>query len=186
MKKNSQAAACEFPLVIRLGLALGSIGDAFGAERRKNPWVRATSGNKKRETGWSLFVIRLGLEPKTPTLKVLCSTNWASGSPLFAFDAVFLEGSYFAKSGAKVLSFFHSAKFLGNFLLDCIHLPRFFEQHRLLSPTSAPSRFRKKEENLIFLLPCPRFFVTLPVIELTFVRKWKKNLISFCISLTYS
>jgi len=23
----------------------------------------------------SLFVIRLGLEPKTPTLKVLCSTN---------------------------------------------------------------------------------------------------------------
>ena len=144
-EKNSQAAACEFSLVIRLGL-----------------------------------------EPKTPTLKVLCSTNWASGSPLFAFDAVFLEGNYFAKSGAKVLSFFHSAKFLGNFLLDCIHLPRFFEQHRLLSPISAPSGFRKKEENLIFLLPCPRFFVTLPVVELTFVRKWKKNLISFWISLTYS
>ena len=28
----------------------------------------------------TLLVIRLGLEPKTPTLKVLCSTNWASGS----------------------------------------------------------------------------------------------------------
>ena len=32
--------------------------------------------NTKEETSWPLlFVIRLGLEPKTPTLKVLCSTN---------------------------------------------------------------------------------------------------------------
>ena|GEM_PF-5826916 len=31
--------------------------------------------NKKREAfGLSFSVIRLGLEPKTPTLKVLCST----------------------------------------------------------------------------------------------------------------
>ena len=30
---------------------------------------------QKRETEVSLSVIRLGLEPKTPTLKVLCSTN---------------------------------------------------------------------------------------------------------------
>ena len=28
-----------------------------------------------------LLVIRLGLEPRTPTLKVLCSTSWASESP---------------------------------------------------------------------------------------------------------
>ena len=35
------------------------------------------SKNKKRcnVIVASLFVIRLGLEPKTPTLKVLCSTN---------------------------------------------------------------------------------------------------------------
>mgnify|MGYP007069908895 CR=1 FL=1 len=35
--------------------------------------------NQKRETRLDpfkvVFVIRLGLEPKTPTLKVLCSTN---------------------------------------------------------------------------------------------------------------
>ena len=36
---------------------------------------------KKRTIADSLLeVIRLGFEPKTPTLKVLCSTNWASGS----------------------------------------------------------------------------------------------------------
>ena len=33
----------------------------------------------------SLCVIRLGLEPKTPTLKVLCSTCWASESDLISF-----------------------------------------------------------------------------------------------------
>ena len=31
--------------------------------------------NKKRSTIWYSSVIRLGLEPKTPTLKVLCSTS---------------------------------------------------------------------------------------------------------------
>jgi hypothetical protein len=34
--------------------------------------------NKKTEEiifGFQFFVIRLGLEPRTPTLKVLCSTN---------------------------------------------------------------------------------------------------------------
>ena len=30
---------------------------------------------KKDTLTSALFVIRLGLEPKTPTLKVLCSTN---------------------------------------------------------------------------------------------------------------
>ena len=40
------------------------------------------------------LVIRMGLEPMTPTLKVLCSTSWASGSPL-----------YFVKASAKVIRF---------------------------------------------------------------------------------
>ena len=30
---------------------------------------------KKRGANLSFFVIRLGFEPKTPTLKVLCSTD---------------------------------------------------------------------------------------------------------------
>ena len=29
---------------------------------------------------FQIFVIHLGFEPKTPTLKVLCSTNWANES----------------------------------------------------------------------------------------------------------
>ncbi len=40
--------------------------------RFKNPWVRAPT---KKEVNDLFLVIRLGLEPKTPTLKVLCSTN---------------------------------------------------------------------------------------------------------------
>ena len=55
-------------------------------------WVKrkgvSPSENKKWDDvvpfllAFSAFsVIRLGLEPKTPTLKVLCSTSWASGSP---------------------------------------------------------------------------------------------------------
>ena len=43
---------------------------------------------KKKEGGRFLFflplVTRLGLEPKTPTLKVWCSTNWASESASYA------------------------------------------------------------------------------------------------------
>ena len=37
-------------------------------------------------------VIRMGLEPMTPTLKVLCSTSWASGSP-YAFSKSECKGS---------------------------------------------------------------------------------------------
>ena len=48
-------------LVIRLGLALGSKGDAFVAKRRKNPWVRVRSGETKKEVYDLSFVIRLGL-----------------------------------------------------------------------------------------------------------------------------
>ena len=67
-EKNSQAAACEFSLVIRLGLALGSIGDAFVAKRRKNPWVRATSGNKKERPVASLCD-PLGARTQDPNIK---------------------------------------------------------------------------------------------------------------------
>ena len=50
-------------------------------------WVRAPSGSPKRRTSLRSpsLVIRLGLEPKTPTLKVLCSTCWASESNLIFF-----------------------------------------------------------------------------------------------------
>ena len=40
--------------------------------------VKKVSEHKKKKKGLTsspFFVIRLGLEPKTPTLKVLCSTN---------------------------------------------------------------------------------------------------------------
>ena len=37
--------------------------------------VCKTLREQKREAFGLSFVIRLGLEPKTPTLKVLCSTN---------------------------------------------------------------------------------------------------------------
>ena len=53
-----------------------------------------------------LLVIRMGLEPMTPTLKVLCSTNWASES----------YQTSFSKASAKVLYFFDTAKLFSKFL----------------------------------------------------------------------
>ena len=39
-------------------------------------WGYIPSSNEKRDLNKvPFFVIRLGFEPKTPTLKVLCSTN---------------------------------------------------------------------------------------------------------------
>ena len=62
--------------MIRLGLALGSKGDAFKAQRVKEPLGESLKRETKKEVERPLFgVIRLGLEPKTPTLKVLCSTD---------------------------------------------------------------------------------------------------------------
>ena len=52
------------------------------------------------------LVIRLGLEPRTPTLKVLCSTSWASESCCLWREGVAL------KSDAKVWTFFVTAKFV--------------------------------------------------------------------------
>ena len=59
---------------------------------------------------YSFWVIRLGLEPKTPTLKVLCSTCWASESILFCYR-------YFPIASAKVWLIFETAKYLNSFLL---------------------------------------------------------------------
>ena len=50
-----------------------------------------------------LFVIRLGLEPKTPTLKVLCSTCWASESNLIFFlskELFLIKALNFSKASA--------------------------------------------------------------------------------------
>ena len=49
-----------------------------------------------------LFVIRLGLEPKTPTLKVLCSTCWASESNLIFFlsKELLIKALNFSKASA--------------------------------------------------------------------------------------
>ena len=56
-----------------------------------------------------VWVIRLGLEPKTPTLKVLCSTCWASESNLCC--------SHFLIASAKVVLSFESAKLFVIFFL---------------------------------------------------------------------
>ena len=47
--ENKKERPFSLSLVIRLGLALGSKGDAFVAKRRKNPWVRGQSGETKKE-----------------------------------------------------------------------------------------------------------------------------------------
>ena len=51
-----------------------------------------------------LLVIRVGLEPTTPTLKVLCSTSWASESPLCLFKSAF--GRRSPEKRCKVKDFF--------------------------------------------------------------------------------
>ena len=55
-------------------------------------------------------VIQLGLEPRTPTLKVLCSTCWATESILYAF---------FRIAGAKVEHFFRTPKHFKHFSYLC-------------------------------------------------------------------
>ena len=69
-----KASRSEMLFVIRLGLALGDARRRFQSGAEKEP-LGESPINKEREALASLFVIRLGLEPKTPTLKVLCSTS---------------------------------------------------------------------------------------------------------------
>ena len=49
------------------------------------PWNVGIKKESYSSNSLIVWVIRLGLEPKTPTLKVLCSTCWASESNLFFF-----------------------------------------------------------------------------------------------------
>ena len=68
--KNVKIEACALRHIFGAG---GQKEDNFGALKKPSSWCLAT---------WLvLLVIRLGLEPRTPTLKVLCSTSWASESP---------------------------------------------------------------------------------------------------------
>ena len=90
-------------------------GAAFGNTFRDVSGIRSHSPllqkclNKKRDRSICscLYVIRLGLEPKTPTLKVLCSTNRASGSPM----------CFILKAGAKVRFFCDIRKETGFYLI---------------------------------------------------------------------
>ena len=66
------------------------------------------------------LVIRMGLEPITPTLKVLCSTSWASGSPC----------AYVLKASAKLRIFFWLCKLFAYFLH--IFFNRYFSNSLLL------------------------------------------------------
>ena len=76
--------------------------------------------NRKGLHFWRPFlVIRLGLEPRTPTLKVLCSTCWASESILIAnqlFPDCGCKGSYFylicKRSVEKSFNYFISLWFV--------------------------------------------------------------------------
>ena len=56
--------------VIPLGFALGSNGDAFRAQRGKNPWVRFPSGKNKREH-CSLNCDSVGIRTQGPQLRRL-------------------------------------------------------------------------------------------------------------------
>ena len=87
--------------------------DAFG-------WVRMISDvfgwmwgedTKKAFISEGLSVIRLGLEPRTPTLKVLCSTCWASESSRFGtanIETIFLTPKFYLIISLNLLLFFQS------------------------------------------------------------------------------
>ncbi len=70
-----KASRNEMLFVIRLGLALGDARRRFQSEAEKEPLGESPINKERESPKDSLFVIRLGLEPKTPTLKVLCSTS---------------------------------------------------------------------------------------------------------------
>ena len=68
--KTSFPLRVLFMFVIPLGFALGSKGDAFRAQRGKNPWVRFPSGNKKREHPLP-FCDSVGIRTQGPQLRRL-------------------------------------------------------------------------------------------------------------------
>ena len=68
----------------------------------------------------TLSVIRLGLEPKTPTLKVLCSTSWASGSTLLLLSGCKDRNSF---SYRQAFSIFFSGNVQKTFEWGSVCLP---------------------------------------------------------------
>ena len=52
----------------------------------------------EKQNGLFLRVIRLGLEPRTHTLKVYCSTNWATESAALFPKATQIYNLFFGKS----------------------------------------------------------------------------------------
>lgn len=76
-------------------------------------WTKCKKRNNHNDYSSFYLVIRMGLEPMTPTLKVLCSTNWASES----------YQTFFSKASAKVLFFFDTAKLFAKFLFIFVSLP---------------------------------------------------------------
>ena len=60
------------------------------------------------------FVTRLGLEPRTPTLKVLCSTNWAIESLLLSgckyINFFCYNKSFFYKFERFIIIYYHCIK----------------------------------------------------------------------------
>ena len=68
----------------------------------KRRWKKQGENPAFWEENPSIRVIRVGLEPTTPTLKVLCSTSWASESALTEMS----ENRSYLISGCKGTAFF--------------------------------------------------------------------------------
>ena len=129
---------------------------SFGAEKRSSFELLSWSG-------WTHFVIRLGLEPRTPSLKGMCSTCWASESTLLALR-------FSLKCVAKVDTFSDMCKYLTNFFELFLRI--------FLSPLPYPLIIRLLHQNIFInffqLFFCPTF---LPVVTRHnikhFLRIWR-------------
>ncbi len=100
--------------------------------------MKTTSANEKTPLSIEILAIsqmpkgvsvtRLGLEPKTPTLKVWCSTDWASESTSKQLS-LGLTTTFYAvpvtKSGAKVELFYELANFFRQFFWNsCVFMQK--------------------------------------------------------------
>ena len=84
----------------------------------------------------TLSVIRLGLEPKTPTLKVLCSTSWASGSTLLLLSGCKDRNSF---SYRQAFSIFFSGNVQKTFEWGSVCLPKGSRLPSVCLPTGSRS-----------------------------------------------
>ena len=94
----------------------------------------------------TLSVIRLGLEPKTPTLKVLCSTSWASGSTLLLLSGCKDRNSF---SYRQAFSIFFSGNVQKTFEWGSVCLPK----GSRLPSVCLPFAFRQVPVRLPFVFP---------------------------------